>query len=185
MADKKPVDPGKEGGQPSRAPLVGLMILIIITLATFSYAFVKGLPAIYLVAIITLLILGFISMINLSADSERWSQTPFGLPNGTIRATITLIFITLVLIVVFQGIEVQSMPEWLLAIVATIIGFYFGERKAERREEEEAAQARKKIEDVQKALSEKELLLREVSAELSKGDTMDKEKINRLLREAS
>jgi L-asparagine transporter-like permease len=162
-----------------------MLILIIIALATFSYAFARGLPAIYLVAIITLLILGFISMINLSADREGWSQTPFGLPNGTIRATITLIFIILVLVVIFQGIEVKSMPEWLLAIVATIIGFYFGERKAERLEDEEASSARKRIEEVQEALSKRELLLKEVSAELSRGDSMDTEKINRLLKEAS
>jgi hypothetical protein len=54
--------------------------------------------------------------------TDKWWDYPLGMPNGSIRALIALLF---VIIILLYGEQPQP---WLMGIVGTIIGFYFGER---------------------------------------------------------
>ena len=72
----------------------------------------------------------WISILGTSkANNPEWYKNPFGLPQGSIRAIITLVFVITALLSV-QSKEFQ-MNQWLVGIIGTIIGFYFGERKSE------------------------------------------------------
>jgi hypothetical protein len=55
-------------------------------------------------------------------DETEWWKHPLGLPNGSIRAIIALI---LVIAIILYGNQPQP---WLMGVVGTIIGFYFGSR---------------------------------------------------------
>jgi hypothetical protein len=60
-------------------------------------------------------------------DTDWWEH-PLGLPTGSVRALIALLFIALIAI---TGGE----QEWLVGIVGTIVGFYFGGKKTSEGEE--------------------------------------------------
>jgi len=51
-----------------------------------------------------------------------WWEHPLGLPTGSVRALIALLFIALI---ATKG----DAQEWLVGIVGTIVGFYFGGKK--------------------------------------------------------
>jgi hypothetical protein len=131
----------EEKDKPRIAFIFGLVIIAIFAGVLFYFSNVNG---ILIAAVTFMLLLALISAINLCANGDKWSETPFGLPKGTIRASITLIFIIIVFLGAFNidniGAIADSMPEWLLAILGTIIGFYFGERKgAEAASDEDEA----------------------------------------------
>jgi hypothetical protein len=54
-------------------------------------------------------------------DSGWWTH-PLGLPTGSVRALIALLFIAMIAIT-------GGKEDWLVGIVGTIIGFYFGGKK--------------------------------------------------------
>src|SRR5215471_4465329 len=60
-----------------------------------------------------------------------FSQSPAGLPVGTIRSVLALLIVivglSLTIISVFNG---RSVPETITALLGTIIGFYFGSRSS-------------------------------------------------------
>jgi hypothetical protein len=55
-------------------------------------------------------------------NDKDWWEHPLGLPTGSVRALIALLFIALIAIT-------GGKEEWLVGIVGTIIGFYFGGKK--------------------------------------------------------
>jgi hypothetical protein len=63
------------------------------------------------------------------ATNSSWYKYPLGLPTGSIRAVIALLFVMAILL--YAG-ESAQLPEWLTGIVGTIIGFYFGDRASEK-----------------------------------------------------
>lgn len=52
---------------------------------------------------------------------------PLGLPEGTVRAIITLILVVATLLYMYLGID---MPEWYYGLVILSVGYYFGSRTA-------------------------------------------------------
>lgn len=62
-------------------------------------------------------------------NKSSWYDNPLGLPKGSIRAIIALLFVMTILI---SARDSASLPEWLAGIVGTIIGFYFGDRTSEK-----------------------------------------------------
>ena len=62
-----------------------------------------------------------------------FSQSPAGLPSGTIRAVLALLIVILGLVLVvlsFFHQDKRNVPETITALLGTIIGFYFGSRAA-------------------------------------------------------
>lgn len=51
---------------------------------------------------------------------------PLGLPEGSVRALITIGLVGASLYAVLKGV---ILPEWIISSVTLIIGFYFGTRK--------------------------------------------------------
>jgi hypothetical protein len=120
--------------------VIGIMVIAIVV----GVLFALNVNGILIAAVATMLLLAMISAVNLCVNKDKWSEAPFGLPTGTIRATITLIFIIIVFLGAFNieriGTIAADMPEWLLGILGTIIGFYFGERKGSAEEAAKSAQ---------------------------------------------
>jgi hypothetical protein len=84
-----------------------------------------------LLAIVALIILILGSWWSSKKDTTNscWYKYPLGLPAGSIRAVIALLFVMTILL--YAG-ESAQLPEWLTGIVGTIIGFYFGDRASEK-----------------------------------------------------
>jgi hypothetical protein len=59
---------------------------------------------------------------------KKWSLRSFGLPQGSVRATIALLLLFLLLKIALSGndLQVPDLPDWLVGILGTVIGFYFG-----------------------------------------------------------
>jgi hypothetical protein len=85
----------------------------------YKYAVIGSLIVIF-IFMATMWIIGQ----NKNKDSCWWDH-PLGMPEGSVRALIALLFIFIVLL---YG---SKTPEWFLGILGTIIGFYFGERVGE------------------------------------------------------
>ena len=66
--------------------------------------------------------------------SKSTFNSPLGLPEGSLRAMLAYILVTFlgfyVLATILSISEVKP-PDFLLGIVATVIGFYFGSRSSE------------------------------------------------------
>lgn len=114
-----------------------LVVLIILFMFTLSgglmYVNRSDINSTIMVAIFALSIIVAISLINLLVNRDKWSETAFGLPKNSIRATIVLVFVTMVVLIGLNfsdGRSYQELPEWLLGLVGTVVGFYFGERKS-------------------------------------------------------
>lgn len=64
-------------------------------------------------------------------DLHLFSQSPAGLPTGTIRSVLALMIVVLGLLLIvlsFFGPTARNVPETITALLGTIIGFYFGSR---------------------------------------------------------
>lgn len=113
--------------------LIGLIIGVLVGLSgAIIYVNQQGdVNEMAMFGILIISVLGILSLLNLWINKDSWSETAFGLPRGTIRATIAILLVIMVFLSQLGRIELNTMPQWLLAIVGTIIGFYFGERKSQ------------------------------------------------------
>ena len=66
----------------------------------------------------------FIKTGKLSAHD--WSMRSLGLPQGSIRAIIALMLLFSLVYSIMTGIKIPDLPDWLVGILGTVIGFYFG-----------------------------------------------------------
>lgn len=55
-----------------------------------------------------------------------WSKRSLGLPQGSVRALFALIILFLLIFSMVAKTQIPDLPDWLVGILGTIIGFYFG-----------------------------------------------------------
>lgn len=117
--------------------LIGLIIGVLVGLsATIIYVNQQGgVNEMAMFGILIISVLGILSLLNLCINKDKWSETAFGLPKGTIRATLAIFLVYMVFSFQSGKINVDTVPLWLISIVGTIIGFYFGERKSQEASE--------------------------------------------------
>ena len=86
-----------------------------------------------------------LSLVNRRTNKEKWSEQALGLPTGSVRAIIALSFIVMIIFAAFNRIDLSDVPQWLLGIVGTIIGFYFGTKSAVKLASEDKIEQIKKL----------------------------------------
>ena len=59
-------------------------------------------------------------------NQGKWYERPLGLPVGSVRALIAL-FTVVTASYIILGTS-NDVPEWFQAVIAVIIGFYFGKK---------------------------------------------------------
>ena len=59
-------------------------------------------------------------------SAQNWSMRALGLPQGSVRAIIALMLLFSLVYTIMTGIEIPDLPDWLVGIMGTVIGFYFG-----------------------------------------------------------
>ncbi len=81
----------------------------------------------------TFVILGVLWVISIQfvrtgrLSAHDWSLKSLGLPQGSVRALIALLLLFLLIFSAVTGTELlDKIPDWLVGILGTIIGFYFG-----------------------------------------------------------
>lgn len=83
------------------------------------------------------LLIGFAAtIIRVILRSKSSFRSPLGLPDGSLRAIIAFLLVAFLGFYVYASIVSLSdfkLPESLLGIIATVIGFYFGSRSGEER----------------------------------------------------
>ena len=57
---------------------------------------------------------------------DEWSKRSLGLPQGSVRALFAFIILFLLIFSMIAKTELPDLPDWLVGILGTIIGFYFG-----------------------------------------------------------
>lgn len=74
----------------------------------------------------------FVVYFNLH-DKDKWKDYPLALPKGSVRALLafSLIVIIAIMMILFGG--VNEIITAMLAILASIVGYYFGHRSAGER----------------------------------------------------
>ena len=98
--------------------------------------------AIYLIAFVggIIVILWGISLYLMKAQgadakdwAKEWSLRSLGLPQGSVRALIAFSLIFTLIFLLMSGmnggdstVEIPDLPDWLVAILGAVIGFYFG-----------------------------------------------------------
>ena len=70
---------------------------------------------------------------DLKEWAQRWSLRSLGLPQGSVRALIAFSLIFTLVFLIMSGVnggesaaKIPDLPDWLVAILGTVIGFYFG-----------------------------------------------------------
>ena len=59
-------------------------------------------------------------------DAKQWSLRSLGLPRGSVRAILAFLLLFLLIFCIMTGTELPDLPDWLVGILGTVIGFYFG-----------------------------------------------------------
>ena len=59
-------------------------------------------------------------------SAADWHMKSLGLPQGSVRATFALLILFLLIFAILTDAKIPTIPEWLIGILGTIIGFYFG-----------------------------------------------------------
>ena len=57
---------------------------------------------------------------------DDWCKRSLGLPQGSVRALLALIILFMLIFSMVANTEIPDLPEWLVGILGTIVGFYFG-----------------------------------------------------------
>jgi small-conductance mechanosensitive channel len=80
--------------------------------------------------VVALFIISIVQMKRSRLKPSDWLEHPLGISTGSVRAlvVIMIVFITLWVAISNKITVAENMPKWLLAIVGTVIGFYFGNR---------------------------------------------------------
>jgi amino acid transporter len=86
-----------------------------------------------------------LSIANRWKNRDKWSEQALGLPTGSVRAIIALLFIVMIIFAAFNKMDLYKLPEWLLGIVGPIIGFYFGTKSAVKLAPEDKFEQIKKL----------------------------------------
>ena len=68
---------------------------------------------------------------------KEWSHRSLGLPQGSVRAIIALIILFLIAVAAITGEKFPDLPDWLVGILGTVIGFYFGTAVMRPKEDED------------------------------------------------
>ena len=55
-----------------------------------------------------------------------WSLKALGLPQGSVRALLAFLLLFLLVFSIMTGTKLPDLPDWLVGILGTVIGFYFG-----------------------------------------------------------
>lgn len=58
--------------------------------------------------------------------ANEWSMKSLGLPQGSVRALLALLILFTLISSILTGTEIPDLPDWLVGILGTVIGFYFG-----------------------------------------------------------
>jgi uncharacterized BrkB/YihY/UPF0761 family membrane protein len=58
--------------------------------------------------------------------AQEWSKRTLGIPAGSVRALIAFFILFLTLFPVISKQPLPDLPAWLVGILGTVIGFYFG-----------------------------------------------------------
>ena len=79
------------------------------------------------------IILGVIGKEDIKDWAKRWSLRSLGLPQGSVRALIAFSLIFTLILLIMSGVnggestvKIPDLPDWLVAILGAVIGFYFG-----------------------------------------------------------
>jgi len=85
----------------------------------------------------------FIQKGKMKADT--WHLRSLGLPRGSVRAMVAFIILFFLVYTILAGKTVPEQPEWIVGILGTVIGFYFGAAMApaEKKEEEKKPEEEK------------------------------------------
>lgn len=59
-------------------------------------------------------------------DARDWAIKSLGLPRGSVRATLAFILLFLLVYSIITEITLPDLPDWIVGILGTVIGFYFG-----------------------------------------------------------
>jgi amino acid transporter len=128
--------------------LVALIIAIVALVLGVYSLYVKGGESKGDITVAIIAMLGMIivlSLVNLWRNKEKWSEQALGLPTGSVRAIIALLLIVMIIFAAFNRIDLSEVPQWLLGIVGTIIGFYFGTKSAVKLASEDKFEQIKKL----------------------------------------
>jgi hypothetical protein len=91
-------------------------------------------PLVISVVFIGLLIGFAYTIVKVILRSKSSFRSPLGLPDGSLRAVLAFMLVAFLGFYVYASVLSQTdvrIPDALLGIVATVIGFYFGSRSAE------------------------------------------------------
>ena len=79
------------------------------------------------------IILAIVGKEDMKEWTKRWSLRSLGLPQGSVRALIAFSLIFTLIFLIMSGVnggestvKIPDLPDWLVAILGAVIGFYFG-----------------------------------------------------------
>ena len=119
----------------------------------YLMAFVGGIIVLLWLISIVLALAG---QVNMKDWAKRWSLRSLGLPQGSVRALIAFSLIFTLIFLIMSGVnggestvKIPDLPDWLIAILGTVIGFYFGSalipQKQTTEEEEKGKEEKPKV----------------------------------------
>ncbi len=83
--------------------------------------------AIFIVVVLAVLwAISFYLVKTKRLDVKEWFRHSLGLPRGSVRAIIALAFISTLICSSLLGVKIPDLPDWVVAITGSIVGFYFG-----------------------------------------------------------
>ena len=68
-------------------------------------------------------------------SAKDWSKKALGLPQGSVRAIIALAILSSLVYSIAFSKTIPDLPAWLVGILGTVIGFYFGSAMVPKAEE--------------------------------------------------